>query len=204
MFDLGWSELAVIALIALIVVGPKELPQILRTAAHWMRKARSMAREFQSSVDEMVREAELDEAKKTMESVRHMNLDKQIEETIDPTGSVKDEVAELGSGVRRGELTEGEVPPEFQDLDSGAPEDGQAQSTAKGTTKGATVIEQPAQPAPPHSSAPPEEAPPVAPKTAAPKTAASKTAASKTAAPKASGAKASASKGPSKSRKKSA
>lgn len=198
MFDLGWSELAVIALIALIVVGPKELPQILRTAAHWMRKARSMAREFQSSVDEMVREAELDEAKKTMESVRHMNLDKQIEETIDPTGSVKDEVAELGSGVRRGELTEGEVPPEFQDLDAEAPEDGQAQSTAKGTaqgtTKGATVIEQPAQPAPPHSIAPPEEAPPVAPKTAA----------SKTAAPKASGAKASAPKGPSKSRKKSA
>ena len=185
MFDLGWSELAVIALIALIVVGPKELPQILRTAAHWMRKARSMAREFQSSVDEMVREAELDEAKKTMESVRHMNLDKQIEETIDPTGSVKDEVAELGSGVRRGELTEGEVPPEFQDLDSGAPEDGQAQ----GTSKGATVIEQPAQPAPPHSIAPPEDAPPATPKATA---------------PKAAGTKASSAKAPRKSRKQSA
>ncbi len=193
MFDLGWSELAVIALIALIVVGPKELPQILRTAAHWMRKARSMAREFQSSVDEMVREAELDEAKKTMESVRHMNLDKQIEETIDPTGSVKDEVAELGSGVRRGELTEGEVPPEFQDLDSGAPEDGQAQVAAKDAANGATVIEQPAQPAPPHSIAPPEEAPPAAPK-----------AAPKAAAPKASGTKASAAKAPRKSRKQSA
>ena len=198
MFDLGWSELAVIALIALIVVGPKELPQILRTAAHWMRKARSMAREFQSSVDEMVREAELDEAKKTMESVRHMNLDKQIEETIDPTGSVKDEVAELGSGVRRGQLTEGEVPPEFQDLDSGAPEDGQAQGATRGATQGATgratVIEQPAQPAPPHSIAPPEEAPPAAPKAAAPKAAA----------PKASGTKASAAKAPRKSRKQSA
>ena len=186
MFDLGWSELAVIALIALIVVGPKELPQILRTAAHWMRKARSMAREFQSSVDEMVREAELDEAKKTMESVRHMNLDKQIEETIDPTGSVKDEVAELGSGVRRGELTEGEIPPEFQDLESGTPEGEQA--------KGATVIEQPAQPAPPHSIAPPEEAPPASPKAAAPKASGAE----------ASGAKAAASKGPRKSRKQSA
>lgn len=144
MFDLGWSELAVIALIALIVVGPKELPQILRTAAHWMRKARSMAREFQSSVDDMVREAELDEAKKTMDSVRHMNLDKHIEDTVDPTGSIKDEVAEVSEGAKTAAKGLDETPPEFRDLEDDTPE-------------GATVIEQPAQPAPPHSIVPPKE-----------------------------------------------
>ena len=175
MFDLGWSELAVIALIALIVVGPKELPQILRTAAHWMRKARSMAREFQSSVDDMVREAELDEAKKTMDSVRHMNLDKHIEDTVDPTGSIKDEVAEVSDAAQPSTQTTtqtasgalDETPPEFRDLEDDAPQ---------GAGKGATVIEQPAQPAPPHSIVPPKEDTPAkaeaSSKTAAPKTAA--------------------------------
>ena len=148
MFDLGWSELAVVALIALIVVGPKELPQILRTAAHWMRKARSLAREFQSSVDDMVREAELDEAKKTVESARHLSLDKEIEDAIDPTGSLKEEVAEVEQTTRKATKFEEGTPPEFREEEGGA----EAPEPA-----GAKIIEQPAQPAPPHSIRPPAE-----------------------------------------------
>ena len=157
MFDLGWSELAVVALVALIIVGPRELPEVLRTVGKWLRKARSMAREFQASVDDMVREAELDEARKTMEAARHLDVGKEIENSIDPTGSVKAEVAELDAATRRAVKGEDEVPPEFREEE--------AQSAAAATTaedadgKGATVIEQPAQPAPPHSIAPPEAAP---------------------------------------------
>lgn len=152
MFDLGWSELAVIALVALIVVGPKELPQILRTAAHWMRKARSLAREFQSSVDDMVREAELDEAKKTVESARHLSLDKELEDTIDPTGSLKEEVAEVEQTARKAGKFEEGTPPEFRDEEEPAETPEPAEEPA-----GAKVIEQPAQPAPPHSIVPPAE-----------------------------------------------
>ena len=154
MFDLGWSELAVIALVALIVVGPKELPQILRTAAHWLRKARSLAREFQSSVDDMVREAELDEAKKTMEAARHLSLDKEIEETVDPTGSLKEEVAEVEQTARKAGKFEEGTPPEFRDEE----EPGETAAAAE-EPAGAKVIEQPAQPAPPHSIVPPAEEP---------------------------------------------
>ncbi len=157
MFDLGWSELAVVALVALIVVGPRELPEVLRTIGKWVRKARSMAREFQTSVDDMVREAELDEARKTMESARHLDIGKEIENSIDPTGSVKEEVAELDAATRRAAKGEDDVPPEFRDEADEAAAAEVADEKADG--KGATVIEQPAQPAPPHSIVPPEEPP---------------------------------------------
>jgi sec-independent protein translocase protein TatB len=61
--DIGWSEMAVIALLTLLVIGPKELPRVMRTVGHWLRKAQSLAREFQSGLDQMVQEAELEDAK---------------------------------------------------------------------------------------------------------------------------------------------
>src|SRR3954468_18439998 len=67
MFDIGWSELAVIAVVALIVIGPKDLPKVLRTAGYWMRKVRSMATEFQTSIEQRAREANLDELRKQVE-----------------------------------------------------------------------------------------------------------------------------------------
>src|SRR5437868_4794999 len=67
MFDIGWSELAVIAVVALVVIGPKDLPKVLRTAGYWMRKVRSIASEFQSSIEQMAREADLDELRKQVE-----------------------------------------------------------------------------------------------------------------------------------------
>ena len=70
MFDLGWSELFIIGLVTLLVVGPKELPRVLRTISQLMAKARGLAREFQSSVDEMVRESELDDLKKEIKALK--------------------------------------------------------------------------------------------------------------------------------------
>ncbi len=89
MFDIGWSEMAVIAIVALVVLGPKELPNALKTAAQWMRTARKLAREFQSGVDQIVREAELDEARKTVQQATQLNLGKEIEKVVDPTGETK-------------------------------------------------------------------------------------------------------------------
>jgi sec-independent protein translocase protein TatB len=67
MFDIGWSELAVIAVVALIVIGPKDLPKVLRTAGYWMRKVRAMASEFQTSIEQMAREADLEDLRKQVE-----------------------------------------------------------------------------------------------------------------------------------------
>ena len=95
MFDIGWSEMLVIGLVALVVIGPKELPAALKTFAYWMKQARKMAREFQSGVDDLVRQAELDEAKKAVEDARS-NLNKEIEKAVDPTGEVKQALSDNG------------------------------------------------------------------------------------------------------------
>jgi sec-independent protein translocase protein TatB len=88
MLDFSWSELALIGVVALVVIGPKDLPKALRTAGIWVRKARSISREFQSSVEQMMRDAELDEVKKQIESVSSVNIAKEIENTIDPGGEL--------------------------------------------------------------------------------------------------------------------
>ncbi len=88
MLDLGWSEILIIGAVALVVIGPKELPNALKTFAYWMKQARKMAREFHSGVDEMIRQAELDDARKAVEDARQ-NIGKQIENSVDPTGDVK-------------------------------------------------------------------------------------------------------------------
>ena len=61
MFDLGYTELLLVAIVALIVVGPKDLPKLMRTAGNMVAKVRGTARHFKAGMDEMVRQAELDE-----------------------------------------------------------------------------------------------------------------------------------------------
>jgi sec-independent protein translocase protein TatB len=70
MFDIGWSELVVIAVVALIAIGPKELPGVLRMVGQWMGKARRMAAEFQGQFQEAMREAEMADLKKSFDEVR--------------------------------------------------------------------------------------------------------------------------------------
>jgi len=164
MFDIGWSEMAVVALIALIVIGPKELPQAMRMAAKWVRKARGLAREFQSGVDEMIREAELEDARKAVETARHVNIDKALETAVDPTGSVREEQRELetaakpetsGAGVKakESEKETGTTPAKGRKADS----DGAAEERKGTEGKDATVVTQPLNIAPPHSLTPPAE-----------------------------------------------
>ncbi len=103
MFDIGGLELLVIAVVALVVIGPKELPGTLRTVAFWVRRARSMAREFQSGFEELTREAELDE------------LRREVNAAIE-----KDPFDDAAHGVR--ETVEHSIGPEiYSDLDSSYP-----------------------------------------------------------------------------------
>lgn len=81
MFDIGWQELFVLAVLAIIVIGPSDLPRAVRTVTHWIRKARGMARELQDGLDDMVREADLEDIK--AEANKAMNLD-----DFDPSGEV--------------------------------------------------------------------------------------------------------------------
>jgi sec-independent protein translocase protein TatB len=89
MFDLGWDEMAVIAVLALIVLGPKELPNALRTVSALMKNARKLANEFQSGVNEIIREADLEDARKKLAEVNKNSISKAIENTVDPTGEMK-------------------------------------------------------------------------------------------------------------------
>ena len=88
LFDLGMSELLLIGVVALVVIGPKDLPKALRVAGFWVKKARTLSREFQSSVEQMIREAELDEMRQELKKATEIDLDKEFRNTIDPTGSL--------------------------------------------------------------------------------------------------------------------
>jgi sec-independent protein translocase protein TatB len=70
MFDIGWSEILVIIVVAIVVVGPKELPRLMGTFGRYAGKLRRAAAEFQRQFDEAIRDTEMAEVKKAMESVR--------------------------------------------------------------------------------------------------------------------------------------
>jgi sec-independent protein translocase protein TatB len=92
LFDIGWPELLLIGVVALVVIGPKDLPRALRTAGFWVRKARTLSREFQSSIDQMIREAELDEVRQELKKATEFDLEKEIKQTIDPTGELAESI----------------------------------------------------------------------------------------------------------------
>lgn len=88
MFDIGWSEMAIVLLVALIVIGPKDLPRVARTMGQWVGKGRAMAREFQRALEDMAREAELDKVKSEIEKAGRTDVGKTIEKSIDPSGEL--------------------------------------------------------------------------------------------------------------------
>ncbi|HVX99665.1 MAG TPA: Sec-independent protein translocase protein TatB [Pseudorhodoplanes sp.] len=87
MFDIGWGELIVIGVVALIAIGPKELPGVLRTVGHWVGKMRRMANEFQGQFQEALREAELADLKKQFDEAASAagDITKRIENPLEST-----------------------------------------------------------------------------------------------------------------------
>ncbi|SRR5258706_11952132 len=71
MLDFSLSHILIVLIVALVVVGPKDLPRLMRIAGQWMGKARRMADEFRKSFDEMARQSELDELRKEIQNLRN-------------------------------------------------------------------------------------------------------------------------------------
>ena len=89
MFDIGWTEITIILIATIILIGPKDLPKVLHTVGKWIAKAKSMTREFRGHVDDMVKESELDEVKSQVESLGSFDANTAIENTIDSDGDIK-------------------------------------------------------------------------------------------------------------------
>ena len=89
MFDIGWTEITFILIFTIIVIGPKELPKVLRTVGQWVGKAKSMTSEFRGHVDEMIRDTELDEVKKKIDTAGSFDPNSVLENTIDADGEIK-------------------------------------------------------------------------------------------------------------------
>src|SRR3954453_23737849 len=89
MFDFAWSEIALIGVVALVLIGPKDLPVAIKAVAETIKKARRMAGEFQTHVDEMVREANLSEVRDQFNDLRRMDIKNQILRAVDDDGSIR-------------------------------------------------------------------------------------------------------------------
>src|ERR1700761_6658935 len=84
MFGFSWSEILIIGVVALVFIGPNDLPKAMKTAARWMSAGRKLAREFQGHVDELVREAELDELRDQARKLAMTPLSSHIQDFVDP------------------------------------------------------------------------------------------------------------------------
>ncbi len=121
MFGIGWSEYLLIGVIALIAIGPKELPGVMRTAGQWMAKIRRMSAEFQSQVQEALREAELADLKKTVDDTM-----RTISKPIDPAEFIdqfEPAKAETESKTETKTETKTEVEPQAAEAKPDAPTD---------------------------------------------------------------------------------
>ncbi|MEQ8448336.1 MAG: Sec-independent protein translocase protein TatB [Nitratireductor sp.] len=84
MFDIGWPEMLVVAVVLIVVVGPKDLPRMLRAFGRTTSKMRSMAGDFRKQFDEALKEAELDGVKSTFDSARKLNPASEIKKALNP------------------------------------------------------------------------------------------------------------------------
>lgn len=101
MFDIGWPELLVIAIVLIVVVGPKDLPPMLRAFGKTTAKLRSMAAEFRGQFDEALREAELDDVKKTINEARRLNPLQSVRDAVNPLKATGDSIrSDLEKSVR--------------------------------------------------------------------------------------------------------
>jgi sec-independent protein translocase protein TatB len=93
MFDLSWSHILIFLVVALVVVGPKDMPRLLRIAGQWVGKARNMANEFRKNFDEMARASELDELRQEIENLRRerplSELENDMNKPLEPAPAMR-------------------------------------------------------------------------------------------------------------------
>ncbi len=90
MCNFSWSEIGVIVAVALVLIGPKDMPVAVRAVMGTIRKARRMAADFQGHVDDMMREANLGEVRDTLNEFRNLNVADALERNLDPDGSLRE------------------------------------------------------------------------------------------------------------------
>ena len=89
MFDFAWSEIGLIGVVALIAIGPKDMPAAIKAVTGMIKKARRMAGEFQTHVDEMLREADIAEVRNQINEIRNFDIKGEIEKAIDEDGTIR-------------------------------------------------------------------------------------------------------------------
>lgn len=130
MFDVGWQELFIIGLVAIVVIGPKDLPRVLRTVTLGIRKVRSMARDFQDGLEELARDADLQELRKEIEDGVGGDLQDEIESIGDPARDIEESVREIGDTLNE---------PETPKVSSAATETATGETPAAETASAETV-----------------------------------------------------------------
>ena len=115
MFDISWSELLVILVVALVVVGPKDLPRLMRTAGQWAGRARAMADQFRRSFDDMARQAELDELRTEMTKLQNDAIQSAIIDGSNESLGLPTESPLAGTAISSAPVIEevGAAPPKF-------------------------------------------------------------------------------------------
>jgi sec-independent protein translocase protein TatB len=105
MFDIGGGELLVIGIVALIVIGPKELPGLLRTVGNAAGKVRRMAAEFRSQFDDAMREAEIDQAKKAFTDITETAQSATSAASFNPIETIRNEIKSVKDEVKAASTT---------------------------------------------------------------------------------------------------
>jgi sec-independent protein translocase protein TatB len=154
MLDIGWPELFIVLVIALLVIGPRDLPRAMHTVGRWVRRARSVTSEFQRHFDDIARESELEELREMKRQMSGRGIRDEIDKTIDPTGDMRRDM-KLKGGTALGDpkgtvkTGEGEAAAEAKTAETA---DNQPEAAAKAKANGADAAAGPgttSKPAPP-------------------------------------------------------
>ena len=144
MFGLGWQEIAIVAVVLIIVVGPDDLPGLLRTVGRWVGSLQGMARDFRRQIDTMADDAGLAEERKLFDQARSLNPTKMLKDAIDPLGEIEKDLTETNQAVEEASLAARTQNSDSQALwqpDVGAKDQVKSgsKSTAKSTVKSKAV-----------------------------------------------------------------
>jgi sec-independent protein translocase protein TatB len=127
MFDISWTEFLLIGVVALVVIGPKELPAVMRTIGQWTRKLRTMAADFQRQFEQEMRQAEFADLKKQVDDVE------QNIKGYDPLKEVRSGVEAIGKDLETS--LEHEAPPASTENVGAAAEPAASESAAKAASE---------------------------------------------------------------------
>ena len=167
MFDFAFSEIALVGVVALLVIGPKDMPVAIKTVAGMIKKARRMAGEFQGHVDEMVREADLHEVRDSINDLRSMNIKGRILSAVDGDGTMRRALNEDPLKTPSRLVTPAVAQPALLDPAAADPTAAASPAAAPAFVPPAESV--PQEPSPPASMGPPEPPAFVPPNAAAPR-----------------------------------